>query len=305
MNILITGGTGSLGSALSRKWYGQGHNITILSRDPHKQARLAVELPQARFVLCDICDRDAVRDACKGQDVLVHAAAQKLIHSGEMHPIETTRVNIAGSQNVSRAWAETHHEPHPVTLCHPVLPRKALYISSDKAVSALNLYGATKRVPETIFQNYGFSSIRYGNVIGSQSSFIPIWFDRIEKGQPIAVRTPEPTRFALMMDEAIALVENALEMIPTGNGLFVPHSLKAFSIWDVARALGAERQTEPLLPGEKQHEILLAEGEQEGERGRLVSRVEPGFDGDRAAFCSATAPRMTGEELLRMVEWKS
>lgn len=303
MNILITGGTGSLGSALSRKWCGDGHAVTVLSRDPYKQVKLAAELPQVRFVLCDVCDRDAVRDACAGQDILIHAAALKIVPLGERHPLEYLRVNVEGTQAVAWAWAETHGSPQPITGL--ILPHKALFISSDKAVQSLNYYGHSKAIGEATFRHYGFSVIRYGNVVSSRGSFLHVWRGALERGGPLPVRSPEPTRFYLSMAGAVALVENALEMMDAGDGVFVPHSLKAFSVWDVADALGAKKQFGPLLPGEKRHEVLLAEGEQEGTQGRLLSRIAPGFGGDRLAFCSATAPRMTGEEVLEAVKWKS
>lgn len=307
LNILITGGTGSLGSALVKHWYGK-HNLTILSRDWHKQAKMTAEYPDNRYILADICNYDEVYRACIGQDVLVHAAAQKDVTTGEYHPSEFSRVNVSGTLTVATAWSRTHFvagikqgEPTPT----PLFPRRALLISSDKAVSSLNLYGSSKKVAESVFRKYDYSVIRYGNVIQSAGSFIHRWQAAIDKGESVTVRQPDPTRFILMMPDAIALIEDALRLAETQNGIFVPHTLKAFSIRDVAIALAATIEYKPLLPYEKQHESLVAEGEKPVIESDLLARIEPGgWNGEYKGYRSNKAEMLSGQEILEMLGWK-
>lgn len=285
-NILITGGTGSLGSALARHWYGK-HNITILSREIHKQEALKAELPDARFVLTDICDYGKVWSACVGQDILIHAAALKHVSAGEQNPGEYARVNIFGSETITRAWQETSGRKRP-----------ALLVSTDKAPNSINAYGSSKFIAERLFLAAGYSAIRYGNVMSSNGSFLPIWQKRIKEGLPIKVRTPSPTRFVLSLEYAVELIEDAL---PLSQGfIYVPHGLSAISVKDVAQSLGAMIEYEPLLPGEKQDEVLIAEREGAGQASDLLARVVSPEEGDmdRERFCSATARQMTGEEVL-------
>lgn len=297
-NILITGGTGSLGSALVARWH-QNHNITVLSRDWLKQARMKRLYPGVTFTLADICDRDAVSRACIGQDILVHCAALKDVRAGEENPGEYIRVNIEGSKVVSSAWKMT--TPYILEQIG-YSNRPALYINSDKACSPLNHYGVTKKAGESLFINAGFSSIRYGNVISSNGSFLQVWKSRIESGQPIIARTPTPTRFALSLDQAVDLVQDALSQPP---GIYIPHGLPAFLLADVVdvfkRRYDCKVHYEELLQGEKRHEILLAEGELAERMSDLLARVvytyEPDKRMEQFRFNSKTAPRLGREEI--------
>lgn len=301
--ILITGGTGSLGTALVSKWYAEGHQITVLSRNPHRQEAMESQFPQVRFILADICNEGEVYRACIGQDILVHAAALKQVNTGEYHPSEFARVNVQGAITVAEAWHRTH--------CivgadySPVLPRKALFISSDKACSALNTYGSSKKISESVFRKYDYSAIRYGNVVESNGSFLHKWKQAIAEGRPIRVREPEPTRFLLKMNDAVALIEDALDLIDRGgNGIFVPHGLKAFSIWQAAAALKVPLEYEPLLPYEKRHEQLVAEGEIPVRESELLSRIKPGWSEEWLGFRSDNVPRLKGKEVLEVLGWK-
>lgn len=303
--ILITGGTGSLGTALVKRWYGQ-HELTVLSRDPHRQEAMEKQFPGMRFILADICNAGEVRRACIGQDVLVHAAALKQVSTGEFHPTEFARVNVQGTITVAEAWAQTYHEwGNNFGDFAPSLPRKALFISSDKACQSLNCYGSTKKQGEAVFRKYDYSAIRYGNVCESAGSFLHKWKAAITEGKPVKVREPEPTRFLLKMEDAIALIEDALNLIEqNGNGIFVPHSLKAFSVWQAAAALKVPVEYEPLLPYEKRHEQLVAEGEIPVRESELLSRIKPGWSGDWLGFRSDKVARMTGQEVLEALEWQ-
>lgn len=249
--------------------------------------------------MTDICEYDKVMMACKGQDALVHAAALKIVSVGERAPWEYLRVNVIGTETVIRAWGETHASDENFFA-------RALFISSDKAVEALNLYGRCKAVASNLWRASRGCVLRYGNVVSSRGTFLHKWREAVERGEAITVREPEPTRFFLTMPAAIALVEDALRLAPDNPGsLFVPRNLRAFSVWDVARETGAMLSYEPLLPGEKQHEILLASGERAEPMDRLLARVEAGYGFDRSGYCSETAPRMSGREVLEAVGWKS
>lgn len=301
--ILVTGGTGSLGTALVRHWYGH-HELTVLSRDPHKQVKMSADFPDVRFILTDICNTGEVRRACIGQDVLIHACALKDVTTGEFHPSEFARVNVQGTITVAEAWARSWRE-YEFGSYAAMPPRKALLISSDKACSALNGYGADKKRGESIFRKYDYSVLRYGNVVESSGSFINKWKQAIAEGKPIKVREPEPTRFLLRMDDAIALIEDALNLIErNGNGIFVPHGLKAFSVWQAAAALKTAVEYEPLLPYEKRHEQLVAEGEVPVRESELLSRIKPGWSGDWLGFRSDNVVRMTGKEVLEALGWE-
>ncbi len=281
MRILITGGTGSLGSALVARWK-EEHNITILSRNPHNQATLKRIAPDVAFVLSDICDAGEVRWACEGQDVLIHTAALKQVDVGEFHP------------SVNR--------------------RMALLISSDKAANPLNCYGGSKLLATSVFRRKGFSAIRYGNVVNSHGAFLEVWQKQIQEGKPIMVRMPEPTRFFLTLSDAVDLVEDALIQMggmPTDGAIFVPHGLRAFSILEVAQYIskeyGCEIEYEPLLPYEKAHEILIANGEGAVSVSSLLAKVTPEWESSAytsGAFASDKVERMKPEEVLEAVSWK-
>ena len=317
--ILITGGTGSLGAALVRRW-NKEHEITILSRNPHRQLELAEKfgLSSGSFVLGDICDYETVRRACVGQDILIHAAALKTVGQGEDNPEEYLRVNTWGTQVVARAWRDTYGVSDLVAMRPaPMLPRKALYINSDKAVAPVNLYGISKAAGEKVFLSHGFSSIRYGNVVASEGSFVHKWREQLERGEAITVRRPEPTRFFVGMEQVVDLVEEALRLMiePYGlsdegiKGVFMPRSLKAFSVWDVAKAMikGDEFKCiyKNLRMGEKQHEVLLAEDEGWVEVGMMMGVVKSGDYGHGSGGRVVTSEytlKMTGEEVLEAVE---
>ena len=292
-NILIVGGTGSLGSALTEFYHDKGWNVTVFSRDGHKQQALGMKFPDVNFVLGDICDKDAMRFALEGQHYVVNAAAQKIVTQGEAFVDEFIRVNILGAQNVMQ-------------LCYDMGIFNLLQISSDKAVMPVNLYGATKMVCEKMAKSYGYSSLRYGNVIESRGSVYNIWKKQLSEGKKITVRIPYPTRFIMTIKDAVDLVDDALDHVHKGM-VFVPKSLKAIRIDEMAHSLGADAvdwTEKPLLPGEKEHEILMTSIEAGYRISGLLASVSDNEPGnlDRSLFCSETAPRVTSEEFLEIVK---
>lgn len=290
MDILVTGGTGSLGTALVPRLTKDGHDVTVLSRDPHKQNALRAIAPEATFVLGDVCDPIVVGRAVEGKDCVIHAAALKHVDIGEANVAEYVRVNILGSRNV-------------VDACLTWGTPTALLISSDKAVDPVNLYGKTKSVAEDLFVSAGFSAVRYGNVVSSRGSFLNVWEDRASKGQKIVLREPDPTRFFLSIDAAVGLVKSAisLDYDRTYSGVFVPEYLRSFSVGMAASLFFDESEIVrfPLGPGEKQHEVLLSKSEFISETFdfRTVALVEKGHGEFPEKYCSGTCERIGLSEL--------
>lgn len=301
--ILITGGTGSLGQELVRFFVDRGWKVTSISKDAHKIFYAQRINPKVRYVQADICDFDTILKECEGQDFVVHAAASKIISVAEKNVSETIRVNVTGTQVVARA-------------CERAMIRNALFISSDKACEPLNAYGRSKSLGEDIFTSYGYAVLRYGNVVGTKSSFVDVWANNLALGKPIMVREPIPTRFFLRVRDAVALVDDALGQ--AHSAVFIPLALHSFSVMDVARAIrntsslpGELIKQEPLQEGEKQHEVLLAHNEWFGgsvspllgtvlkSRGSLSQSQF-----NRSQFSSETAPRMSGEEVLKKIGWE-
>jgi len=219
----------------------------------------------------------------------MNVAALKVVHQGEENPEEYLRVNCQGSLTVARAWKWYNRD------------KPAIYINSDKSLHCTNLYGATKFIGERIFLNHGLSSLRYGNVVSSKGSFIHKFLNAKKSNSKVIVKLPSPTRYFLTLKEAINLILDCIDSIPKyGNGIYVPHSLRSFSIEDVAKELELEYVYESLDIGEKQHEILLSEDETIGKfaTGQLV-KVEHGY-GDKPDWSSSkTSKKLSGKEVLR------
>jgi UDP-N-acetylglucosamine 4,6-dehydratase len=295
MNMLITGGTGSLGALLVKKYTGLGHNVTVLSRDAHKQALLAAEVP-CRMLLGDICDRRTVARAVHGQDVVIHAAALKRIERGATDPEEYLRVNTIGAQVVVQeaALAEV---------------REFLLISTDKVVDPSTFYGLTKALAETICLSYNkymrVAALRYGNVMDSAGSFWWLWKALLADDQPIPVRQPFPTRFILTKKQAIELVAEALTVM-LGGEVFVPRYIKAVAMDDIARTLTHEDnwQIMPLQANEKLHEVLVGSMEhcRVASAGLTMLATTDYDDTLKPFYCSATAPRMTGKDAVKLLQ---
>lgn len=300
MKVLITGGTGSLGQVLSEAFLANGDQVTVLSRDPHKQAVMKEWLPKASYLLADIGCRESIMCACHGQDIVIGAAALKRVERGETDPREYLRVNVLGAMNTVEA----------ARLCGA---RKALLISTDKSVEPTTFYGKTKSTAEAIWvaNNNGTkcAALRYGNVVNSNGSVWHVWQDQIAKGLSLTVRDPEPTRFILTIEQAVQLVMDALRWMDGGE-IFVPKGVPAFSLHELARNLQLEEQwcREPLGPGEKQHEILVAQGEyvEDVKGSRLLAKVWPKLRSDYIPdeFCSRTAHRLDANEVTTLLNKK-
>jgi UDP-N-acetylglucosamine 4,6-dehydratase len=259
--ILITGGTGSLGKALIKRLKQYDCTIIVYSRDEGKQALLFGNDPSIIRVIGDIRDFDKLNITLKRYepDYIIHTAALKRIDDMEFHPDECVKTNINGSENVARAALENNIQ-------------KCILVSTDKACQPVNVYGSSKFIAERIFTNYDyqskstiFSSVRYGNVIASRGSFIPLWIDMINDKQTLKITSEDMTRFLFTLDDAVDAVLGALENA-VGGEVFVPQ-INSYTLPTCIKALGKMLNKNPktelvgLRPGEKLHEDMLAKTE--------------------------------------------
>jgi len=259
--FLITGGTGSLGKALIQRLKSQGANIIVYSRDEGKQALIFGDQPDVVRVIGDVRDYDKLNVTLKRHqvDYIIHTAALKRIDDMEFYPDECVKTNIEGSENVAKAALNNGIQ-------------KCILVSTDKACQPVNVYGSSKFIAERIFTNYDynskstiFASVRYGNVIASRGSFVPLFMDKIQNDELIKVTSDEMTRFLFTLDDAVDAVLGALDNA-NGGEVFVPQ-INSYTLPSCIKALekivGKESNTElmGLRPGEKLHEDMLAETE--------------------------------------------
>ena len=259
--ILITGGTGSLGQALTRRLLQKNvKTIRILSRNESKQIEMESKFNdnRLRFFLGDIRDKERLVRATEDIDYVFHAAALKHVPKIEYNPFEAIKTNVIGSQNVIDACLEAN-------------VKKAICIGTDKAVSPLNTYGATKLLMEKLFvtaNNYldpkkhatKFIAVRYGNVLGSSGSVIPKFIEQIKNKKKITITDNQMTRFSITMDEALDFILKAAEY-GQGSEIFVP-KIRAYTIFDIKKALteileDCGEEIVGIRPGEKMHETLI------------------------------------------------
>lgn len=252
-NILITGGSGTLGHALVKQWYGR-HNITIYSRSELLQARMRAKYPNCRYVLGDVRDYTLLSSAIAGHNIIVHAAAMKRIPECEDAPGLCNEVNVIGSEYVARAC-----NLHGVERC--------VGISTDKAVLPITAYGASKLAMEKIFKAQSsdciFTLVRYGNVLESRGSVVEMWRNQVKRGGPITITNGRMTRFWLTPTDAAMYATNALEL---GHGeIYVP-KLKGASISDLANWVAPRtEQMEIGLRSQERHHEFLVSAEEYGE----------------------------------------
>jgi UDP-N-acetylglucosamine 4,6-dehydratase/5-epimerase len=232
--VTITGGTGSFGSTMARHLLTRdAAEVRIFSRDEAKQdaMRHSFSDSRVRFFLGDTRDVDSVERVIRGSDLVFHAAALKQVPSAEFFPLEAVKTNINGSANVLRAAIENR-------------VKGVVCLSTDKAVYPINAMGMTKALMEKTAQAFArdhqdsettISVTRYGNVMYSRGSVIPLFINQIKSGQPITITDPTMTRFLMSLAESVGLVEYAFENANTGD-LFVKKA-PASTIEDLAKAL--------------------------------------------------------------------
>lgn len=260
-SILVTGGTGSFGKKFAEIVLKEcsPKRLAIFSRDELKQHDMRAEgfdAPCMRYFIGDVRDQDRLRRAMAGVDVVVHAAALKHVTACEYNPLEAVETNINGARNVVEAALDAG-------------VKKVVALSTDKAVNPVNLYGATKLVAEKIFTQGNaysgnaptqFSCVRYGNVVGSRGSVIPVFLKQRETGT-ITVTDERMTRFWITLEQGVRLVMRAVAEMGGGE-VFVP-KIPSMRITDLADAVapGCKRKVVGIRAGEKLHEVLLSEDE--------------------------------------------
>jgi UDP-N-acetylglucosamine 4,6-dehydratase len=260
-SILITGGTGSFGRRfveIALKRY-SAKKLIVFSRDELKQHEMRIsgfDHESLRFFIGDVRDQNRLRRAMRGVDIVVHAAALKQVPACEYNPIEAVATNIEGGRNVIEAALDCGVD-------------RVIALSTDKAVNPVNLYGATKLVAEKLFIQANayrgdgptkFSCVRYGNVVGSRGSVIPLFIKQRSSGR-LTVTDPRMTRFWITLDQGVEFVIASLARM-TGGEVFVP-KIPSMSIIDLAAAVapGCDIEEIGIRPGEKVHEVLVSEDE--------------------------------------------
>jgi UDP-N-acetylglucosamine 4,6-dehydratase/5-epimerase len=257
--ILITGGTGSLGKAFLR--YALDHlnpkRLVVFSRDELKQyetRQLMGDDPRLRWFIGDVRDRERLTRAMHGVDYVVHAAALKQVDTAEYNPFEFVRTNVYGSQNVVEAAIDTG-------------VKRVVALSTDKASSPINMYGATKLTADKIFisaNHYAaghptrFAVVRYGNVVGSRGSVVPFFRKLHAEGRSLPITDKRMTRFWITLDQAVRFVSTSFDLM-NGGELYVPR-IPSMRILDLANAVAPDVSTYEIgiRPGEKLHEEMIS-----------------------------------------------
>lgn len=262
--LLISGGTGSFGNTILKGLLSQGlKEIRIFSRDEKKQEdmRISFQNPIIKFYIGDVRDKDSVYKAMRGVDYVFHAAALKQVPSCEFFPLEATYTNVLGTANIIQAAID-------------LKVKKVICLSTDKAAYPINAMGISKALMEKVALSEArkisqdgpvICITRYGNVMASRGSVIPLFIQQIKEGKPLTVTNPLMTRFMMSLDEAVDLVLYAFEHGNQGD-LFVQKS-PASTIGDLAQAMIAlfKSKSDILVMGprhgEKLYETLLTKEE--------------------------------------------
>lgn len=320
--VLVTGATGSLGKALLMRAKENNWNVdfVIFSRDETKQGKLKQQYPEYRYVLGDVAKYNDVKRAMRGVDLVFHFAAYKQVPSAQNNVPATIETNVIGSQNVVDAAVECGVE-------------KVVASSTDKACQSVNVYGQSKAVMEAIFQHGNtlgdttFHLARYGNVICSNSSVIPLFEKQAKEGGPLTVTHQDMTRFWISLDRAVDLVLHALNQTP---GTIVVPKAGAMSVYEVAKAVanmyfdttidvtGDSKYYKFTLPvtseikitgiraGEKIHEAMVSDAEsfyvhQDEEHFYINPPTSEVINHDYFSYTSDIAPKLTSYDMQEAI----
>lgn len=255
-SVLVTGGTGSFGHKFVSKALALGaKRIIVFSRDELKQYEMRkqfIKFPQLRFFIGDVRDKERLYRAFNGVDIVIHAAAMKHVEACEYNPFEAIKTNIHGAQNVIEAAIDCNVE-------------KVIALSTDKACSPVNLYGATKLASDKLFvaansyvgdKKTSFSVVRYGNVVGSRGSVVP-YFKSVKNSGILPITDERMTRFWITLDQGVQFVLDSLNRM-YGGEVFIP-KIPSMKVIDLAKAIAPECKIDiiGIRPGEKLHETMI------------------------------------------------
>lgn len=292
MKVLGIGLTGTLGYAVAT--YAKENlnwDLTVFSRSEQRQAIMRRRFPKLQYLLGDVRDYEAVNSAVRGQDMVIHAAAMKIVPQCNIEPDECHKTNVGGSANVIRACLNNDVE-------------RCLGISTDKACRAISVYGASKLIMEGMFSAVPegatvFTTVRYGNVTQSRGSVIPIWRNQVKQGVPITITNPDMTRFWLSPFDAVRIIVDGLQQ-PHGTVL-VPKP-GALSIRELAKIIAPESEIKivGMRQIEKFHEDLIHADEPAVDLGRYYRVGAGGKIGLR--YSSDVARKLTDVEFLEMLK---
>ena len=296
--VLVTGGTGTIGSAFIEQ-YENKYRITCLGHSEKRLRELVIRTGSLPAFLCPVEDRQSVFTVYERvqPDIVIHAAAIKHIDFADKQPLRTTDVNVLGSRNIIEA---SRHFRVPITIA----------ISTDKASGPRSVYGYTKLLMEKCVLEANqdqtkFAVCRFGNVVGSAGSVIPIWREQAAKGLPISITDERMNRFMFSVRDAIGLVQKAIEMCETGDGGFVLTKLmKVVNVADLARCFSSDMNVIGIRPGEQLDECLFndeeaSRAEMIGDFIRIGDKVVDQFSGK---YVTQTAEKMTTEELHELIK---
>jgi len=302
-SVLLTGGTGSFGHIAVKELLKQNvGEIRIFSRDEEKQLDMEREIQDDRlkFMIGDVRDYERVCEVSKDVNIIYHAAALKIIPVCEKFPMESLKTNILGTWNIKKAAIQNSVE-------------KSVFIGTDKAVQPVNIYGACKMFAEKMWvqtqtECSKFSSVRYGNVVGSRGSIVPFFRQLIQKGKPLPLTHLDMTRFLITLQQAIGLVFYATEHMEGGE-IFIP-ILPSCKIVDLAKIMAGDNyplETMGIRPGEKIHEVLVSEEEfrrAEEKNGYYIIHPYGTYNSGkiREEFTSENAERLTAEGIRKLLK---
>jgi FlaA1/EpsC-like NDP-sugar epimerase len=254
--VLITGGAGSVGSALTKKILEYPvRTVRVLDIDEYSLFKLKRKIndPRLRLLLGSILDKERIEMAGNKTDIIIHTAAVKNIEISEFNPIETIDVNINGTANMIKMSIRNK-------------PQKFLNVSTDKAADAATLYGATKQLSERVtswagyhIEGIKFASVRFGNIIESRGNVFEIWNEEFKNNKPLSITHPAMNRYFFHIDEAVNFILKCLLLMDKGE-IFVP-KMKSYNIKDLANKISKKHKIIGLRQGEKMEEILIADSE--------------------------------------------